>query len=186
VRYPADPCQFSIVGPDIETRTDIITDPTTGLLIGGRVVMLTAGETFPAGTATAADAHAHIRRSAPPSPPRPSAPPDECHTETLEQILVREKAPTSQHHRRSERRPTAKLRPVGGVRRTHQKRAIEWYLYLHSEQPVPPAKLISPRHYRPATTKTTPAEHEPGPGLYTTGLSADEGLWHRKGWGGRS
>ena len=39
--------------PDRETRTDIIIDPATGLLIGERVVTLTAGKTFPAGTATA-------------------------------------------------------------------------------------------------------------------------------------
>jgi hypothetical protein len=32
---------------------DIIIDPAPGLLIGERVVTLTAGETFPAGTATA-------------------------------------------------------------------------------------------------------------------------------------
>ena len=32
---------------------DIIIDPATGLLIGEREVTLTAGETFPAGTATA-------------------------------------------------------------------------------------------------------------------------------------
>ncbi|MGN7251051.1 hypothetical protein [Arthrobacter sp. SAFR-014] len=69
----------------------------------------------------------------------------------------------------------------------HRKRAIEWYLYLHSEQPLPPAKLIGARHYRPGKTKaTTPTEQEPGPELYSAGLTADEGLWHRKGWAGRS
>ncbi|MFJ4027261.1 hypothetical protein ACIPWF_21980, partial [Paenarthrobacter sp. NPDC089989] len=69
----------------------------------------------------------------------------------------------------------------------HQKRAIEWYLYLHSEQPRPPTKLIETRHYRPTTT-TTPAskEPEPGPELYSSGLSPDEGLWHRTGWAGRA
>ena len=39
--------------PDRETRMDIIIDPATGLMIGEREVTLTAGETFPAGTATA-------------------------------------------------------------------------------------------------------------------------------------
>jgi hypothetical protein len=69
----------------------------------------------------------------------------------------------------------------------HRKRAIEWYLYLHSEQPTPPAKLIQARHYQPAKTRTTaPTEQNPGPELYSTGLSANEGLWHRTGWAGRS
>jgi hypothetical protein len=26
----------------------------------------------------------------------------------------------------------------------------------------------------------------PGPELYSTGLSPDEGLWHRAGWAGRT
>ena len=69
----------------------------------------------------------------------------------------------------------------------HQKRAIEWYLYLHSEQPIPPARLIETRHYTPPKPNATPrTEQDPGPELYSTGLSADEGLWARKGWAGRS
>jgi RNA polymerase sigma-70 factor (ECF subfamily) len=44
---------IGIEHPTRETRTDIIIDPATGLLIGERVVTLSAGETFPAGTATA-------------------------------------------------------------------------------------------------------------------------------------
>jgi RNA polymerase sigma-70 factor (ECF subfamily) len=44
---------IGIVRSDRETRMDIIIDPATGLLIGEREVTLTAGETFPAGTATA-------------------------------------------------------------------------------------------------------------------------------------
>jgi hypothetical protein len=46
----------------------------------------------------------------------------------------------------------------------HRKRAIEWYLYLRSEHPLPPAKLIQARHYQPAKTRTTaPIEQNPGP-----------------------
>lgn len=57
----------------------------------------------------------------------------------------------------------------------HQKRAIGWYLYLHSEQPLPPAKLIETRHHRPPKTKaTTPTEQHPGPELYSTRLSAEK------------
>jgi RNA polymerase sigma-70 factor (ECF subfamily) len=44
---------IGIEDPDRGTRMDIIIDPATGLLIGEREVALTAGETFPAGTATA-------------------------------------------------------------------------------------------------------------------------------------
>ncbi|MDQ0680888.1 hypothetical protein QFZ30_004270 [Arthrobacter pascens] len=43
---------IGIEDPDRGTRMDIIIDPATGLLIGQRKVTLTAGETFPAGTAT--------------------------------------------------------------------------------------------------------------------------------------
>jgi RNA polymerase sigma-70 factor (ECF subfamily) len=43
---------IGIEDPDRGTRMDIIIDPATGLLIGQRAVTLTAGETFPAGTAT--------------------------------------------------------------------------------------------------------------------------------------
>ncbi|QHK18964.1 hypothetical protein GU243_03410 [Pseudarthrobacter psychrotolerans] len=44
---------IGIEHPNRGTRTDIIIDHATGLLIGERVVTLTPGETFPAGTATA-------------------------------------------------------------------------------------------------------------------------------------
>lgn len=43
---------IGIENPIRETRMDIIIDPVTGLLIGEREVRLTAGPTFPAGTAT--------------------------------------------------------------------------------------------------------------------------------------
>lgn len=79
------------------------------------------------------------------------------------------------------------LRTHRGMGEEHQKRAIEWYLYLHSEQPRPPATLIETSHYRPAKRTTqTLQEQEPGPELYSTGLSPDEGLWHRTGWAGRT
>jgi hypothetical protein len=79
------------------------------------------------------------------------------------------------------------LRTHRGMSEDHRKRAIKCYLYLHSEQPLPPAKLIQTSHYR--QTKTTPAAptgQDPGPELYSTGLNADEGLWTRKGWAGRT
>lgn len=60
---------IGIEDPDRGTRMDIIIDPATGLLIGERVVTLTAGETFPAGTATAWTA---VQTSVVNSAPKPS------------------------------------------------------------------------------------------------------------------
>lgn len=56
----------------------------------------------------------------------------------------------------------------------HQKRAIEWYLYLHSEQPLPPAKLMAPSFTAQAsapmkasgTAKAGQDDHD-APGIYT-------------------
>jgi len=79
------------------------------------------------------------------------------------------------------------LRAHRGMSEDHQKRAIEWYLYLHSEKPVPPASLLAAHHYelpRPGRIEVT--ESAPGPERYSTGLSAEEGLWARKGWAGRT
>jgi hypothetical protein len=67
-----------------------------------------------------------------------------------------------------------------------QKRATEWCLYLHGEQPLPPAKLINARHHSPPKTKAkAQPQQDPGRRLYSTGLSAEEGPWHRAGWAGR-
>jgi hypothetical protein len=60
--------------------------------------------------------------------------------------------------------------------------------------PLPPQRtapatgqLIKAEHYRRANTEAVPTiEQEPGPQLYSTGLSADEDLWQRKGWAGRT
>lgn len=67
----------------------------------------------------------------------------------------------------------------------HQKRAIEWYLYLHSEAPVPPARLIRPEHQTPIRLPAQTAPDQPhGPEEYGKAATA-EGLWARKGWAGR-
>ena len=69
----------------------------------------------------------------------------------------------------------------------HQKRAIEWYLYLHSENPATPASLIAAHHYEPPRPKQTMVnDSTSGPERYSTGLSSEEGLWARKGWAGRT
>ena len=69
----------------------------------------------------------------------------------------------------------------------HQKRAIEWFLYLHSENPVQPTRLIRPEHHTPHPLPAQAAPDEPqGPEEYGKAASADEGLWARKGWAGRT
>lgn len=69
----------------------------------------------------------------------------------------------------------------------HQKRAIEWYLYLHSESPSQPARLIRPEHHTPTRPPArTAVDHPHGPEEYGTEATKEEGLWARKGWAGRS
>ena len=74
------------------------------------------------------------------------------------------------------------LRHHRGMPIEHRRRAVEWFLLLH-EVPINHAhKHAQP----PAPTQPAPAAEEPiGPVLYDTGLSTDEGLWHRSGWAGR-
>lgn len=78
------------------------------------------------------------------------------------------------------------LRSHRGMSEKHQKRAIEWYLYLHSENPVPPAGLIRPEQHTPARLPAqTAVEHPDGPEEYGNAATAEEGLWARTGWAGR-
>lgn len=79
------------------------------------------------------------------------------------------------------------LRTHRGMSDEHQKRAIEWYLYLHSEAPVPPARLIRPAHHTPPRPAArTTVEQPDGPKEYDNAATAEEGLWARAGWAGRS
>lgn len=71
-----------------------------------------------------------------------------------------------------------------GMPSAHQQRAIEWWLYLHSQTPIPPSTLIQPHHIHPPVKP--PADTPDGPPLYGDGLNAEEGLWTRQGWAGRS
>jgi hypothetical protein len=69
---------------------------------------------------------------------------------------------------------------------THQRRALEWFLYAHSFEPEPANTLITPQHYRVKKDKKPVTEEQIGPVAFDTGLSSEEGLWTRKGWAGRS
>ncbi len=68
------------------------------------------------------------------------------------------------------------LRRHRGMTSTHQRRAVEWWCYLHSTHTHPPASLIRPEHWQPP----------PPPASYDTAATAEEGLWARKGWAARS
>lgn len=73
-----------------------------------------------------------------------------------------------------------------GMIEEHQRRAIEWWLYMHSEHPDLADALQ--RHDAQSGISTRRPQHtepDPGPVLYDTGLDATEGLWIRSGWAGR-
>lgn len=78
------------------------------------------------------------------------------------------------------------LRTHRGMPEEHMKRAAEWFLTL-KEIPLQDA-----HHLITMASTTAPAldEHNTDendtPALYDTGLSAEEGLWTRSGWAGRS
>ncbi|MFT3799183.1 IS1249 family transposase [Microbacterium sp.] len=78
------------------------------------------------------------------------------------------------------------LRLHRGMNREHQMRAAEWVLIkraglLHTAHTFVTDKVINPpKQHRPLLT-----EPDPGPALYDTGLTADEGLWLRQGWADR-
>lgn len=71
------------------------------------------------------------------------------------------------------------LRHHRGMTIEHRRRAIEWFLLLH-EIPIEQAH----EHADEPTPQSAPraAEEPHGPALYDTGLTAEEGLWHRSGW----
>lgn len=77
------------------------------------------------------------------------------------------------------------LRRHRGMTDAHRRRATEWWCYLHSTNPAPPATLIRPEHYKPAPT-TLAITDDPIPTGYGTTATPEEGLWNRKGWAGRS
>ncbi|GAB2904901.1 IS1249 family transposase [Neomicrococcus lactis] len=77
------------------------------------------------------------------------------------------------------------LRNHRGLTPEHAKRAVEWFLYKHSQNPAPAHQLIKKEHYEPVAYTQEIEEHI-GPAELGTGLNANEGLWHRKGWAGRA
>jgi len=78
------------------------------------------------------------------------------------------------------------LRRHRGMSQNHARRAIEWHLNQLTEFPQNPWKLAKNHLQHPPETTPPPLTDErPGPAQYDTGLSAEEGLWIRKGWAGK-
>ena len=78
------------------------------------------------------------------------------------------------------------LRRHRGMTSDHQRRAVEWWCYLHSPDPRAPRDLIKPEHYAPVPARQIKSEEPDGPAAYDTVTTAEEGLWTRTGWAGRS
>jgi len=70
-----------------------------------------------------------------------------------------------------------------GMPPTHQQRAVEWWLWLHSPHHPAPVTLIRPEHLQPVKPRIVDTPDKPAG--YDKGISAEEGLWARKGWAGR-
>jgi hypothetical protein len=81
------------------------------------------------------------------------------------------------------------LRRHRGMPSAHQRRALDWWCYLHSPAPKPPRAFIKPEHFtdrQKAKEYTKPDETitELGTGIEL--LDGGDGIWIRKGWAGRS
>lgn len=79
-----------------------------------------------------------------------------------------------------------------GLSEAHLICAIEWHLLARTENPPDPRTILKNwnKTGRPSA-RILPRKHQPhqerhGPKQYDTQTTAEEGLWTRKGWGGRS
>lgn len=77
-----------------------------------------------------------------------------------------------------------------GLTGSHMTSAVEWTLYNWTETPQTPRELLKAwNHNKRPTRRVLPKRNNPprpeGPTQYDTGLTAEEGLWTRKGWAGR-
>jgi len=78
------------------------------------------------------------------------------------------------------------LRQHRGMSIEHQKRAAEWNLIERAGLLSTASEMVTEAALTPAPKRRPQfKEPDPGPLLYDTGLSAEEGLWTRTGWGGR-
>ena len=79
-----------------------------------------------------------------------------------------------------------------GLREPHMIAMIDWYCHHHSEFPQTPRDILAewkktgePTRKAIPDKKTPPPVTTDGPEPYGTALTAEEGLWERKGWAGR-
>lgn len=73
-----------------------------------------------------------------------------------------------------------------GMTEEHQRRLLEWWLYMHSEHPDPARVLAEHAMQSPKPGRQALSDPDPGPALYGTGLDATEGLWLRSGTAGNA
>lgn len=79
------------------------------------------------------------------------------------------------------------LRHHRGLPEAHARTAIDWLLNSFTEHPHDPWKLTQQHlHARPQSRHPAPVDEPIGPAVYDTGLTAEEGLWTRKGWAERT
>lgn len=77
-----------------------------------------------------------------------------------------------------------------GLSEQHMTSAAEWLLQARTENPQTPSQIIKNWNHQNQPTralipKKTTRTRPIGPAQYDTGLTAEEGLWTRKGWAGR-
>lgn len=82
------------------------------------------------------------------------------------------------------------LRLHRGLSEAHVIQAVQWLLYQHTENPLPPKQVLKnweedgkPKARVIPRKPRRPQRH--GPKQYDNHTTAEEGLWARKGWGGR-
>lgn len=79
------------------------------------------------------------------------------------------------------------LRRHRGMNENHARTAVEWHLNTLAEFPHHPWQTAQKQLKNPRPAPAPKVKEKPlGPAEYDTGLSAEEGLWARKGWAGRS
>jgi len=78
------------------------------------------------------------------------------------------------------------LRRHRGMTSEHQRRAVEWWCFRKSPDPRIPRDLIKTENYAPAPATPRQTTEPDGPATYDTAMTAEEGLWARTGWAGRS
>jgi len=71
-----------------------------------------------------------------------------------------------------------------GMPSDHQRRAVEWLLFMRSDRPPPIASLIRPEHWQPPPSRRV--VNDAAPGDYGTEITIEEGLATRQGWGSKS